>query len=594
MSRDKTNRREFLGKAVATIAATRLGSYLSLPMLREQGSSLQSGGAAQSGAVKTNGKIFGLMVDAGRLPESMSYYRRLVDFCVDWGLNAIQFGLADDQGCALRFKSHPDLLTHNNAFTPDQMRRLADYAQHRGVELIPILESFGHTGYITRSPKYADLRDQDPEGKRNFIAGVVPVDPRTLEIFEDLYHELASIFPSKYLHGACDEVIWGGSELSRKALLEKSSAEIWADYLNSLNRICEGLQKEFIVWGDFVLHHEPEILKLLQKDIIVMDWNYWDDDPSIFRRSAMTALENGSRVIGGPAWGWSRWGPRAGTQQLRNIDAWADVYSEISDPRCMGLILTNWFPSRYIQDAIWDGFAYAAIAFTKGSAQARTSAFRLFVEEHWGAQWNHTWEKVFRTSYEIAPGRVGGGIPTSSWKLPAILPVPWSTEEELTAAMNAQTSSASQFTELRSLLILCEPLVRKNLDDFKAFQLTFRYIERLFLRNAILAETAKKKPATKDSATQLIKLIATQDHELLVELDRAWDRGRPADSYAKFGHLEGERPGDQLLFEFRRASTFSAQLAEDPDSFYAILTAASPGADTGVSSLESECRKSFV
>src|SRR5579883_2810618 len=83
--------------------------------------------------------------EAGRVPEDPSYYRRAIDFCREWNMNAYLISLADDQGCALRFKSHPELITHKNSLTHEQARDLARYAQQRGVELIPEIESFGHT-----------------------------------------------------------------------------------------------------------------------------------------------------------------------------------------------------------------------------------------------------------------------------------------------------------------------------------------------------------------------------------------------------------------------------------------------------------------
>ena len=164
----------------------------------------------------------GLMVDAGRVPESMDYYRRVMEFCADWELNTLHFRLADDQGSALRFTSVPGLVTHRNAFTPEQLKGLADYAKAHGVALIPELESFGHTGYITRSPRYAHLLDADPQNSSEFT-GVCPVNPETLHLFEKLYREVAAIFPSTYFHGGCDEVNWGGSALSRKALADQNS-----------------------------------------------------------------------------------------------------------------------------------------------------------------------------------------------------------------------------------------------------------------------------------------------------------------------------------------------------------------------------------
>jgi len=323
----------------------------------------------------------GLMVDAGRVPESMAYYSRVIEFCADWQLNTLHFRIADDQGSALRFASVPDLLTHNNAFTPEELKGLAQYAKSHGVELLPELESFGHTGYITRSPAYAHLLDRSAQGSSEFT-GVIPVNPETLQLFEKLYQEIATIFQSPHLHAGCDEVNWGGSALSRKALKAKTRAQIWAGYLNSLNQISESLGKQLIVWGDFVLHKEPEILSRLKKNIIIMDWNYWENSSAKIQETYLKIRANGSRAIGAPALIRYIWGPRAGSEQLRNIDAYAEAYLGSDDPSSLGVILTNWVPSRYIQNSLWDGFAYAAVAFNHGTATAQNSGLRRFVERH--------------------------------------------------------------------------------------------------------------------------------------------------------------------------------------------------------------------
>lgn len=49
----------------------------------------------------------------------------------------LHFRLADDQGSALPFPSHPDLVIHPSAFTPEQMKDLVAYGRNHGVELIP-------------------------------------------------------------------------------------------------------------------------------------------------------------------------------------------------------------------------------------------------------------------------------------------------------------------------------------------------------------------------------------------------------------------------------------------------------------------------
>ena len=512
------------------------------------------------------GKMRGIMVDAGRVPEPLEYYRRVIEFCADWELNALQFRLADDQGSALRFTSVPDLVTHGNAFAPEQLNGLAEFAKSHGVDLIPELESFGHTGFVTRSPTYAHLLDREAQGNSEFT-GMIPVHPESLQLFDKLYREIASIFPSIYLHGGCDEVNWGGSTLSRKALQAKTRAQIWAEYLNSLNGICEGLGKQFIVWGDFVLRKEPEILGLLKKNIVIMDWSYYDNSSASIRESFLKVRANGSRGIGAPALSCYKWGARVGVEQLRNIDAIAEAYLGSNDDDSLGVMLTNWIPSRYVQNSIWDGFAYAAVAFNEGTATAQTSAFRRFVEKHYRATWNEHWSEAFQIIYESAPGV--RERETASW-MGLSLRIPWSNDEQFTALLKDVSPRVNPFTRLRSLLVELEPLVLKNLADFQAFALCAEYLERTCWREAVVVEQAGKR-ADRETAELLIQNIAERDRALKEALSKDWDKGRFPDSAAKTEPVFGLEPKDQLLLQWDRAAAYSASLASHPDRFLQLL-----------------------
>ncbi len=510
-------------------------------------------------------RLRGLQIDAARLPETLDYYRRFIDFSAEWGINCILFRLTDDQGSALRFASHPELITHKNALTPEQARELVQYAQQRGIEIIPEIESFGHSRYITNVPEYSELADYNPS--RQGFAGLIPVHPKTLRLMEDLYREVATIFPSSYLHGGCDEVNWGGSELSRKALEKRSRSEIWADYLNSLNRIARQAGKELIVWADHVLKKDPDVLEKISKDIVLMDWAYWVRDPKVVEDYAQKALKSGHRVIGGPALIWCKWGPRAGTDQLRNIDAYADVYRSIQDSACLGVIVTHWLPTRYLQDSQWDGLAYASAALNSGSATARQSAFRDFAWKHYHAPWSSVWSDVFRTVYEAAPPRK---VCSEAHEGP-FLPVPWQSDEDLRDVIQAGEFDSPPFTRLRAQMAEIEPQVRTNQADFRAFLLTVEYLEQLYWRNSEVVRLMSQEKIDQPEAEVVIRSIAARDRQLLSKLDEEWNRGRFSDSPAKTERLIDFGPGDQLLFEFREAAAFSSRLAENPAQFHRLL-----------------------
>ena len=270
-------------------------------------------------------------------------------------------------------------------------------------------------------------------------------------------------------------------------------------------------------------------------------------------------------MIGGPALIHSQWGPRPGVEQLRNIDAYADAYRKIDNPRCLGVIVTNWVPSRYIQGSIWDGIAYAAVSITEGSTVAREVAFKRFVERHYGAEWSETWGDVFESYYDITPSRRG----TRSWRWPN-LPVPWRREDELVSVLKNGSRFVPPFTRILSQVAYCEPLVRKNLSDFRSFRLSLEYLEQLFWRNAVLIEEANRASTIKESASNLIRTIADRDRRLYDVLKEDWDQGRPGDSPIKSELIYGA-PEDQLLFQFGRAGSFSAVLASNPDRFFQLL-----------------------
>ena len=567
MRRLPPDRREFLQQATAAAGiAVSLGKALAGTPSPAPTVSLsrQAGSAAGATPPPMNAQpLYGIMADAARCPEKFEYYQRLIDFCAEWGLNALQFRLADDEGCALRFESQPDLLTHRHALSPTAMRRLVEYGEKHGVTLIPEIESFGHTRYITGVPRYAHLADHRP-GTPSDFTGIIPVHPQTLQIFHDLYREVAAIFASPYIHGGCDEVSWGGAELSQQALRKKTRTQIWADYLNSLNEITRDAGKELIVWGDHVLRLEPEILGLLSKDVIVMDWNYEDQDPGKLRALAQRVVDSGHRAMGAPSLIWCRWGPRPGSVQLNNIDAYAGAYSHLRGS--LGVIVTNWLPSRYLADSLWDGFAYAAMALHEGGTASRPTAFRRFVEKHYAAEWTQAWDDVFTTLYEHAP--------YSTCCSPGVQPrliAPWHNEAELAATLKAGVANSPPYTRLRSQLVFCAGTVRKNLEHFASFELCAEYLEHLYWRSTSVVREAQQEIGSMASAEMLIKTIATRDQQLLDRLDADWDRDRPGDSPARLAAVFGFSPQDQLLFRLREAASFSAQLAASPERFYRLM-----------------------
>ncbi len=505
--------------------------------------------------------IRGLMLDAARLVESLDYYRRFLDFCAEWEINTVIFRLTDDQGCALRFRGHPELLTHPNALTPDEAAALARHAAARGIELIPEIESLGHSHYITRTTEHADLDDQ-AAGGHSWANALIPLHPKTMRILGDLYTEAAALFHGRYLHAGCDETNWGGSAFSQDLLKTRAKAQIWGDYLNALHAQVRSLGREMIIWDDMVLQHEPAILDHLDRSIILHDWEYAGSDPAPVAARLALAREKGFRMIGGPALHWCKWGPRVGADQLRNIDVYADIFlkgeesvtlaknaANAGGNSSLGVIATHWCPARYFRDAIWDGLAYAAVAMNKGCAAARATAFRRFVERHYGAEWDKTWAGVFTTLYAAAPTRQDSK--------PVRLLVPWASAEELRQAIAAAPLPPQPFAGLLDTLNALEPTVRRNHSDFAALRLTVDYLAHIYWRQAAV------RGQSGDALRAALAEVARRDAALAGRLAADWLATRPGDPLAGYAQLDawGFGPEDWLHGRFLAAARFTKEFA---------------------------------
>jgi len=112
------------------------------------------------------------------------------------------------------------------------------------------------------------------------------------------------------------------------------------------------------------------------------------------------------------------------------------------------------------------------------SAAARATAFREFVRKFYDAKWSPAWDDVFATYYRISPARPSCA---AGWK-GAVLPVPWSSDAELRAAMTDAPATAPPFGPLRQKIAAVENSVRRNRADFSSFALSAEYLDYLYWR----------------------------------------------------------------------------------------------------------------
>jgi len=206
----------------------------------------------------------GLLLDPARNFLSIDMIKNVIDKMAQLKLNVLHFHIVDDQGWRFESKVFPKLQQVGGAsgyYTQDQLRDLVKYGQDRFVTIMPEIEMPGHSSALLAS--YPELTCSGKKTSVSSKAGIYtsalcPGKPEVYEFLDKLIREVASVFPSYYIHTGSDEVMatdWqsfpGNRELEKK-LAEKNNKGLQCYFINKVNQGFLSMDRRMTVWDEMV------------------------------------------------------------------------------------------------------------------------------------------------------------------------------------------------------------------------------------------------------------------------------------------------------------------------------------------------------
>ena len=196
---------------------------------------------------------------------------------------------------SLKSAKHPHT-AYANAFKPEEIRPLVQLGRALGMDVIPMLNSWGHaSGMRSRSGEHVVL-DRFPEFRNLYEADGWSFRLDNPDIYRQLfdrYEELLGLFgPTRYFHLGMDEA-WGHlgpSESNRPQGADPR--KLLADHLSKLHGYFAQRKIQVFMWHDmFIEANHPQlgrispagsrppinthlVLSELPKDVIIAAWNY--------------------------------------------------------------------------------------------------------------------------------------------------------------------------------------------------------------------------------------------------------------------------------------------------------------------------------
>ncbi|WPU92844.1 beta-N-acetylhexosaminidase [Mucilaginibacter sabulilitoris] len=234
----------------------------------------------------------GLMLDVSRTFMSPDYVKSTIDRMAFYKLNILHLHLTDDQGWRMPVKGYSqlniqasrfDTLYHEpkeveGYYTTTDIQQLVSYAASRNVELVPEIESPGHShaalfAYPELLCNYK-ISPVAPFSKGPAVNDVFCVgNPATLNFFQTVIGETAQLFPSGYLHLGGDEVprnYWQSCPRCQEVVFAEklpNTSALQGYFMQKLHDFVVKQGKRPVAW-DEILHDN----EFLTKDWIVMSW----------------------------------------------------------------------------------------------------------------------------------------------------------------------------------------------------------------------------------------------------------------------------------------------------------------------------------
>jgi len=229
---------------------------------------------------KTNHREF--MLDIARNIVSLKEIKKIIDEMFHNRINYLHLHFSDDENYAIESKIHPELNT-KAYLTQAEIKELIDYAQKRGIEIIPEFDMPGHLNHLLEVK--SNLRCNPKSGNSLCFA-------KNHDYLYELIDEICDLFPGEYYHLGGDELgIKNQCNCSecQKLISEnhlKSPKELAANFINELACYIQNKGKKVIVWNDALRYGK------INEDIIIQKWfNY------PFDKTCLEEYKKGRKVI---------------------------------------------------------------------------------------------------------------------------------------------------------------------------------------------------------------------------------------------------------------------------------------------------------
>ncbi len=222
-------------------------------------------------------KHFGVMIDCSRngvmKPEKVKY---LTDYLVKMGYNTLMLYTED----TYEVENQPLFGYMRGRYSIDELKDLVEYADAKGVEMIPCIQTLAHLNQIFQWPVYQEIND---------ISDILLIDnDKTYKLIDDMFRSLRKCYKTEYIHIGMDEAYSVGLGKHLHQFGFEDRYKLLTRHIGKVTEITTKYGFKPMMWGDMFFHLAcgsyttdnvdlvpKEVADLVPKELELVYWDYF-------------------------------------------------------------------------------------------------------------------------------------------------------------------------------------------------------------------------------------------------------------------------------------------------------------------------------
>lgn len=286
-------------------------------------------------------KHFGVFLDlVGNGALNINSFKKYVDYLAMMDYNLIELGLDD----MFKIDSEPFFGYLRGGYKKEVLQEMESYANSKGIQLIPCIQTLGHMDNVLSNPHYFELCD---------IENILLVDDVKVDtLIEKMFISLRDIFKTNEINLGFDEAHYVGLGKYLDLHGYHDRFELLLKHLNKVVKMAEKYNFKVHIWADMFyklanngeyiaknVHFSNEVVEKIPKGIGLCYWDYDTMDESVYDSMFTTLEEAGVDVwFGGAANTWWGYAPL----NTYSIEAMKPAIKQIIKHNVEHVMFTSW------------------------------------------------------------------------------------------------------------------------------------------------------------------------------------------------------------------------------------------------------------